>query len=212
VSKIIKPTFHYDDVEILDTKWPHDGFLKVRKMRLRFRQFDGSMSAIIERELFTHPFEAVGVLLYDPPHGKICLVEQFRAGAIMDEHSPWQYELVMGMVDAPSESFEAAAIREAEEEAGAHISDLIPIHSFFTSPGTSSERMHLYCATVDSRKLGGVFGLQSENENIKAHVIDLAQAEAAIAAGQLNNAATLIAIQWLLLNRKKFGSNKIEVC
>ena len=204
MSKIIKPTFQHEDVDILDTKWPHDGFLKVRKMRLRFRQFDGSMSAIIERELFTHPFEAVGVLLYDPSHEKICLVEQFRAGAMVDTHSPWQYELVMGMVDDPSETFEAAAIREAQEEAGASIAQLIPIYSFFTSPGTSSERMHLYCAIVDSTQLGGVFGLQEENENIKAHVMDVAQAESAIAAGQLNNAATLIAIQWLLLNREKF--------
>ena len=204
MSKIIKPTFNQDDVEIIDTKWPHDGFLKVRTIRLRFRQFDGTMGAIIEREVFTPPYEAVGVLLYDPKAEKICLVEQFRVGALLDAQSPWQYELVMGMVDDPQETFEAVAIREAREEAGACIARLIPIYSFFNSPGTSSEQMHLFCAEVDSTKLGGVFGLAEENENIKAHVIDVTQAEAAIAAGQLNNAATLIAIQWLLLNREKF--------
>ena len=203
MSTIIKPSFNHDDLEILDTKWPHDGFLKVRKMRLRVRQFDGSMGAMMDREVFTPPYEAVGVLLYDPRAEKICLVEQFRLGALTDQQSPWQYELVMGMVDDPDETFENAAIREVQEEAGASIVSLIPIYSFFTSPGTSSERMHLYCAEIDSTNLGGVFGLAEENENIKAHVIDLAQATAAIAAGQLNNAATLIAIQWLLLNREK---------
>lgn len=202
MSKAIKPTFNYGDVEILDTKWPHDGFLKLRKLRLRYRQFDNTMSSPIEREVFTSPYEAVGVLLYDPHAEKIVLVEQFRCGALRDEHGPWQYELVMGMLDDPHESMVEAAIREAKEEAGVTIDNLIPMYSFFTSPGTSSERIHLFCAMVDSSKIAGVFGLAEESENIRPQVFTLQQAQTAIANGQLNNAATIIAIQWLLLNKE----------
>jgi len=202
----IKPTFNRNDIEILDTKWPHDGFLKVRKLRLRHRQFDGTMGAVIEREVFTPPYEAVGVLLYDPDAEKIVLVEQFRCGALPNEQGQepqgaWQYELVMGMLDNPNESMTDAAIREAKEEAGVTIDNLIPIYSLYTSPGTSSEKMHLFYAVVDSSKIAGVFGLAEESENIRPQVFTLAQGKAAIANGQLNNAATLIAIQWLLLKK-----------
>jgi len=43
----------------------------------------------------------------------------------------------------------------------------------------------------------------SESENIRSNIIDRASAEDAVKKGQINNAMSIIAIQWLSLNLNK---------
>jgi len=45
--------------------------------------------------------------------------------------------------------------------------------------------------------------LESESENIRSIIIDRTIAEAAVRNGEINNAMSIIAIQWLELNLKK---------
>ena len=60
--------------------------------------------------------------------------------------------------------------------------------------------MHLFCALVDSRGVGGIHGLAEEGEDIRVQVLSLAEARQALSDGRLDNAASIIALQWLLLN------------
>ena len=53
---------------------------------------------------------------------------------------------------------------------------------------------------MNSAGMGGIFGLQEENEDIKVHVLSAEDAFAAVRSGRINNAATIIALQWLQLN------------
>jgi len=46
-----------------------------------------------------------------------------------------------------------------------------------------------------------VFGLAEEGEDIKVHVWSVKQALAAVRNGKIDNAASIIALQWLALNR-----------
>ena len=61
--------------------------------------------------------------------------------------------------------------------------------------------MHLYVGRCDSSNAGGVFGLDEEGEDIRVHVWSLQQALQAVRDGGIDNAASIIALQWLALNR-----------
>ncbi|MDB2484577.1 ADP-ribose diphosphatase, partial [Gammaproteobacteria bacterium] len=69
------------------------------------------------------------------------------------------------------------------------------------SPGISNERITLFCGRVDATQAGGIFGLDAEHEDIEVVVLSLADALAKVASGEINNAMSIIALQWLQLNQ-----------
>lgn len=194
-----KPPFSKSDVEVIRRETPFDSFLKVDKLRLRHRLFEGGRSEEIDRELLVKT-PAVGVLLYDPEREEVVMVRQFRVGMLDDEDSPWPLELVAGLVDK-DETAEQVAIRETSEETGLKANKLTKICAYFNSPGASSEKVHLYCACVDASTAGGIHGLDHEHEDIQVEVLSAAEAIAAVESGAINNAMSIIALQWLRLNR-----------
>jgi ADP-ribose pyrophosphatase len=183
------------DLEIGDQQLAYDGFYKLRQLRLRHRRFDGDWSPQLRRELIHRP-AAVAVLLYDPQREQIALVEQFRVGAIA-ERNPWMLELVAGLIDADDADPEAVARREALEEAGCEIAELVPVADYFVSPGGSDEYLHLFCGRCDLDGVGGIHGVAEEGEDIRVHVLPVAAVFALLDAGQIRNAHTLMALLWL---------------
>ena len=55
---------------------------------------------------------------------------------------------------------------------------------------------------LDSTQVGGIHGLSHEGEDIKVHKVLREEAYDAVKNGKINNAATVIALQWLQLNYK----------
>lgn len=174
------------------------GFFQITKLMVRHRLFGGGWSETLSRELFQRG-DAVGVLLYDPANNLVGLVEQFRVGALKDQHGPWQYEVVAGMIES-GETPEQVAVRELQEEAGLDVEKLLPICDYLVSAGGTDEKMHLYCGLCDLREHGGVFGLEDEAEDILFQVWPYAEVIDAHSRGLLNSAAVTIALQWLQLN------------
>lgn len=195
------PAFDQSDVELLQRERAFDGFFKLDRLQLRHALFDGGWSELITRELFVRD-DAVCVLPYDPGADAVLLIEQFRVGALDDQRSPWLLELVAGIVE-PGETPADVAHREAGEEAGAKLLALEPICQYHVSPGGSKELIHLLCGLIDSRGLGGHFGLAHEGEDIRAMVVSREQAYQAVSDGIINNAATIMALQWLQLNYQR---------
>lgn len=191
--------FNQRDHKSVLTKRLHDGFFKVDHYQIEHALFAGGRTEAFSRELFERG-EASAVLLYDPKKDVVVLTEQYRIGAALDKKqaSPWLLEVVAGMMEV-GESAEDVARREAEEEAGCRLNKLIPISSYWSSPGGTSEKVHLYCALIDSSDLGGIHGLEYEQEDILVRVIPFQTAYEGIESGQINNAATIIALQWLKL-------------
>lgn len=198
---LLPKQFNKNDVKIISQDDVFRGFFRVRKYRLQFRRFEGDWTPQVDRECFERG-DACAVLLYDPALDKVVLCEQFRVGAIRDEESPWQYEIIAGMLEE-NESVEETVKREAVEEAGCEIQDLIPITRYYTTPGACSERIYLFCAHVDSTKLGGLHGAEDEAENIRVHVLPRKTAYEMIASGQIRNGTAIIALQWLHINHQK---------
>lgn len=190
-----------DGVEIIDKTLRYKGFFEIVGYRFRHRLFAGGWSAEIRREVFERG-HAVGVLPYDPAADTVVLIEQFRIGALVAGMAPWQTEIVAGIIEE-GEEIEEVARRETAEEAGATVGELIPICRYLVSPGGSSESVQLYCGRVDSRGLGGIHGLADENEDIRVEVTSVDDALAALNAGRIGNAVTIIALQWLALNRRR---------
>lgn len=198
---MFKPTFSQSDVELLKRERAFDGFFKLDRLQLRHRRFEGGWTEPLDRELFIRD-DAVCVLPYDPITDCVLLIEQFRVGALLDQHSPWLFELVAGIVE-PGESIADVAHREAQEEAGAELLALEPICHYHVSPGGSQELIHLFCGLINSEGLGGLHGLAHEGEDIRAAVLPRQQAYQALLDGVINNAGTIMALQWLELNYPK---------
>jgi ADP-ribose pyrophosphatase len=190
-----------DTIEIIDKTLRYKGFFEIVRYRFRHRLFAGGWSGEIEREVFERG-HAVAVLPYDPAADAVVLIEQFRIGAFVAGMTPWQTEIVAGIIEE-GEAPEDVARREAEEEAGAAIGALIPICRYLVSPGGASESVQIYCGRVNSKGLGGIHGLPHENEDIRVEVQPFAAALEALKAGKIGNAVTIVALQWLALNREQ---------
>lgn len=198
------PEFSAADVEIESSATVFSGFFKVVRHRLRHRLFNGSWCNSVQRELFVRG-NSVGVLLYDPERDCVALIQQFRIGCLDNAGGPWVWEVVAGMVK-PGETAETVAVREIEEETGLQIqvSQLQAICCYYSSPGGSDECLQLYCALCDLPPcIEGVFGLEEESEDIRVKTLATAQTFDAMLTGKINNAATIIALQWLQLNRTR---------
>ena len=165
-------------------------------MRLRHRLFNGGWSGTIERELFSKA-PAAAAVVYDPVLDSIGLVEQFRIGMLDAPSGAWSLEGVAGMVEH-GESAQAMIARELEEEAGLKAKKLLPITCFYPTPGSCNEYTHLFCAICDLRGAGGVYGLDHEGEDILFTVYPATEVfDAMLQSNRMNNAATLIGLQWL---------------
>jgi ADP-ribose pyrophosphatase len=193
--------FNQENVEIKSVETVYNGFFKINLFKFTHALFNGGESEVVSREIFERG-HAVAVLPYDPIQNKVVLIEQLRIGALATKQSPWLLEVVAGMIDKPEDTSQVA-IREAQEEAGLTINKLIPILDYLSSPGGTTERVYLYLGIVDCKDAAGIFGLDEEQEDIKAHVFDYNEAIDLLNSGELDNAATVICMQWLALNKSK---------
>lgn len=192
------PSFQASDLEIIDKSTVFQGFFRIERWQLRHKLFAGGWSKPMTREIFERG-QAVVVLPYNAATDELVLVEQFRVGVVHEQRSPWLLEAIAGVIE-PGQSAEQVGIREAREEAGLTLNELWPMLSYFSSPGGSTEKISLFLARLDEAVTTGIFGLDSEQEDIKVHVMPRATAMQLLASGQIDNAATVIALQWLTLH------------
>lgn len=194
---------HYEegDVRIEAIETAFQGFFQIRRYRFRHTLFAGGWSGEIVRELFERG-HAAAVMPYDPWRDTVVMIEQFRVGALHLAEGPWLKEFVAGMIE-PGETSEAVVLREAEEEAGCVIDLLEPICDYLVSPGGTSEMISLYCGRTDSASLGGLHGIEEENEDIRASVVAADDAFAMMGDGVFKAATPIIALQWLQRHRDR---------
>jgi nudix-type nucleoside diphosphatase (YffH/AdpP family) len=173
-------------------------YFKVDEVYLQFQKFDGSMSKEIRRLNFKRE-DVSCVLLFDKLKKTILLIKQFRYPVFTKENG-YVLEVPAGILEQ-GENPHDAMIRETIEETGYAVTNPNLIFTFFTSPGISSERCHLFYAEVeqnDKSFLGG--GLSSENEDIQSIWIQYNEILPMLISGIVRDAKTLIALQWFLLS------------
>ena len=188
-----------EKAELVERVVAFKGYFSVGRYSFRHSLFNGGQSPVIVREVFERG-HAAAVLPYDPLRDEVVLIRQFRAGSYVAGRHPWTWETVAGIIE-DGETPEQVVRREAVEEASLQIGELIQIHDLIASPGACSETCVLYIGRIDSTKAGGVFGLETEGENILVKAVPFAEARAMLDGGDIDNAAALIALQWLALHR-----------
>ena len=195
----IQSEYGVADIEVINKQQVFNGFFKINTYTFKHRLFSGDWSDEITREVFERG-NAAAVIPYDPSRDEVVLIEQVRIPTIESSSQPWLLELVAGMIDKQGEDSVEVVKREAQEEAGVTIGRCDFIMQFFVSPGGTSEALDLYVGEVDSSTAHGVHGLASEDEDIRVHVVSRETAYNMVQTGRINNASTIIGLQWLQLN------------
>lgn len=185
--------------DVLEQEHCYRGFFRLDRYRIRHELFDGGSVEIV-REVFERG-HAAAVLPYDPVLDRVVFIEQFRIGAIRRRGGPWLLEFVAGMVE-PGESSVEVAVREAREEAGLELGELLPVAEYLPSAGACSETVSIFCARCDASGAGGVHGLQDEHEDIRVHRVPVANAFELLDGRRLRSAAPIIALEWLRRRRE----------
>ncbi len=172
-----------------------DDVFQLEEAFLRYELPGGAISKKVRR-LNLERGESVAALIVNLDARAVVLVRQFRYPAYK-RGAGWLDEIMAGMVD-PGESPEQAVRREALEEVGFRIGELIRVCRFFPSPGGSSERITLFYATVhDSDRVAPGGGHAQENEDIEIVELPLQDLDDALASGRFEDGKTLISLSWL---------------
>ncbi|WP_018000100.1 NUDIX domain-containing protein [Paracoccus sp. N5] len=188
--------------DMLSISEPYAAYFSVEEARLRHLRHGGGWTPDLLRAVFVSG-DATVVLPWDPRRDRVMLIDQFRAGpALRGDAQPWLHETVAGRVDALETPAEAA-LREAVEEAGLRIERLIPGPHNYPSPGAVAEYLYLYIGIADlPDEAAGIGGLDSEDEDIRSHLIPRAELTRMALAGEIRNGPLLNLALWLELRHE----------
>ncbi|MBB5516160.1 nudix-type nucleoside diphosphatase (YffH/AdpP family) [Rubricella aquisinus] len=190
------------DVRVSRHAQPYAHFFSIEDHTLSHRLHNGGWSAPLERAVLASA-DAVTVLPWDPVTDRVLLIEQFRpAPFVRGDQSPWLLEPVAGRMDG-LESPEDCARREAREEAGITLTALEKVNSHYPSPGTVTEYVTCYIGRADLARAGGVHGVETEHEDIRSHLLTLAEAEAAVASGEIAVGPLIVSLYYLRLHHAR---------
>lgn len=202
VTGTLRPARSPEDVRSVAIDRPYTKYFAMEEHRLQHRRFDGDWSPEITRAVLTSG-DAVTVIPYDADRDEVLLIEQFRAPMFArGDACPWAIEAIAGRIDKEL-SAEAAARREAEEEAGLTLGVLELVAAYYSSPGIAAEHLTSFIGQADLSASGGVFGVAGEDEDIRAFTVPLETAMHAVASGEINNGPAILSLLWLDANRAR---------
>ena len=148
-----------------------------------------------KREIIKHPGAVAVIAVTD--EGKIIFVEQYRKAM---ERS--LVEIPAGKLEKGEEPRLSAA-RELEEETGYEAAEMVPLISFYTSPGFADELVHVFVAK-DLKLKENAAGLD-EDEFVDLLELSLEEAKEYITNGRIKDAKTAYAVQYLELQEALAG-------
>jgi len=94
------------------------------------------------------------------------------------------------------------------EEAGVRLHGVEHISSHYCTPGCSTEYFHLFlglCELPDMEK--GLGGLNSEDEDIRTHVISYDSAMQLLQTGEADNGPLVLSLLWLQRERTRLRAS-----
>lgn len=146
-----------------------------------------------KREIIKHPGAVAVIAVTD--EGKMVMVRQYRKAlekAIV--------EIPAGKLEKGEEPIECAK-RELEEETGYECTKMVPLISFYTSPGFADELVHLFIAEGLTKKTNQQE--LDEDEFVDIVEVTLEEAQKMVEAKEIHDAKTAYAVLYLTLNQKK---------
>ncbi|MCK9894009.1 NUDIX domain-containing protein [Frankia sp. AgB32] len=182
-------------VDIMAVRTVFDSYFRVVEAKVRYQLPNGQMSGLVRR-LSLERGDSAAAVIVNTVEGTAIVARQFRFPTARTGPG-WLLELVAGVIEQ-GETPEACIRREIFEELGYEVSRVDPISVFYTSPGGSSERVHLFHAEVIAElRTGCGGGLPEEGEDIETLEIPLAHLPKLLDSGEIVDAKTLIGLRWL---------------
>ncbi len=149
--------------------------------------------------------DGAAILLHDVERRTVLLTRQLRYPAYVNGHPDGMLlEVPAGLLDA--DDAESAIRREVAEETGVGVGDVETVGSFFMSPGSVTEQLHLFAAPYrrDDVAGGRTHGAAEEGEDIEVVELDVDDALART-GDDIVDAKTVMLLQWAVL-RGPFAS------
>jgi nudix-type nucleoside diphosphatase (YffH/AdpP family) len=170
----------------------HKGWSTLKRATFDWLRGDGRWQKL-KRETYDRG-DGVAVLLRDRARGTILLTRQFRYPTYVNGHHGMMIEVCAGKLDGHDP---VAGIRqEIEEETGYAVSALSEVMQVFPSPGSVTERLHLFIGDYDSSsRVSAGGGAEGEGEDIELIETSLDEALAMVAKGEILDAKTIILLQ-----------------
>ena len=180
------------DAQILSVRTLSHHYGKLTETEFEFRRLDGRV-ARLTRDTYARG-DAAAVLPVDLTRGTVLLVRQFRLATFREGRDGLLLEAIAGMLDGGDAR--ETVVREAEEEAGVRLGDVRFLFEAFMSPGAFAEKLSFFVATYgQAARVGDGGGLATEGEDIETVEMTGEAAVAAIAAGGIVDAKTIMLLQ-----------------
>jgi nudix-type nucleoside diphosphatase (YffH/AdpP family) len=154
----------------------------------------------LAKEVYFRP-DVVAVLLVDDERKTILLVKQFRLPTFLNGNdSGHLIEACAGIIDE-GETPGQTAYREVEEETGYEIHDLEKIGGAYSSPGATTEFMHLFIAKYTKQsKISAGGGLAAEGESVDLIELTFDEAKDKLNQGAFRDLKTILLLQHFFLH------------
>ncbi|MDT0117458.1 NUDIX domain-containing protein [Microbacterium sp. PRF11] len=187
------PRVEVTGVELLAAGWH-----VLRATTFRYRGDDGEW-VTQTRETYDRGNGAT-ILLYDATRRTVLLTRQFRYPVYVNDHPDGMLiETAAGLLDDDDPL--TAIRREAEEETGVRVDEVQHVFDVYMSPGSVTERLHFFAAGYDgANREGDRGGLIEEGEEIEILEYDIDEALSMIRAGSIQDAKTIMLLQWAVLD------------
>lgn len=188
------------NIRILHRKVVYSGFTRIEVVDIAQTRRDGTPMKLV-REVESHG-DGAAVLPFDPVRKSAILVRQFRVPVSLNApDEAFVLEAIAGLIDKAGEDPALTARREALEEAGLALTAITSAGIAYSTPGLSTEKLHLFLAEADFARdrvhRGG--GLIEEAEDIEVVELSLATLAAMADKGDIRDLKTLVLIQTLRL-------------
>lgn len=186
------------DVVVRDVELTSAGWHVLRRTTFDYRGRDGRWTTQ-QRETYDRG-DGATVLLYDPDRRSVLLTRQFRFPAYVNDHPDGMLvETAAGLLDDDDPA--TAVRREAEEELGVAVGPLTHVLSAYMSPGSVTERVHLFAAPYSAAdRVGAGGGLAEDGEDIDVLDLPFAEALAMTRDGRIVDAKTILLLLWAALD------------
>ena len=186
-----------DRVRVLREEVLADDWATLKRTTVAHRGSDGEWREF-PRETYDRG-DGAAILPYDPERRTVILTRQFRYPAYVNGHDDLLIEAPAGLLEgaAPAE----AVLKELEEETGYRVEAPREVFDAFMSPGSVTERLHLFVAAyapADRVAEGG--GLAAENEDIGVLELPFDEAMAMVVDGRIRDAKTIMLLQHVALH------------
>ncbi|MBE0424037.1 MAG: NUDIX domain-containing protein [Lutibacter sp.] len=186
-------------VKIIGIKNLSNAHYKLDKVDFEFQTKNGIWQKQ-SRECYDRG-DGAAILLYNPTKKTVILTKQFRMPSYLNGNSSgMMIEVCAGMLD--EDHPEACIIKEAEEETGFKISNPKKVFELYSTPGAVTEKIHYFVAEYsDDMKISDGGGLEAEHEEIEVLEINFETALAMVSRGEINDAKTVVLLQYAKLNQ-----------